>query len=121
MKFTTLGFLTFVLWTTFVLSLLAIPYDAIFAAENERAERYRFREGSAMGTASQDKLEEIQFKQMARIVNPTRHFYTLVLSAGFLAIMRTQRLVGSILLDAIRSSPDATAEALRRAVKAKGP
>jgi hypothetical protein len=119
MKFTTLGFLTVVLWTTFVLSMISIPLGA-WRAENERVDEYTSRmTGGSLYDA--ERREMFYLRKMGRYVGDPSNIYMLVLSAGFLAIMRTQRLVGSILLDAIQSSPDATAEALRRGAKAKTP
>jgi hypothetical protein len=118
MKFTTLGFLTFVLWTTFVLSLISIPLGAWRAQDDEIAEHIARAVGGMRYDA--EHREVFYLKKLARHVSPPSNVYMLVLSAGFLAVMRTQRLVGTILVDAIHSSPDTTAEALRRSVKPKG-
>jgi hypothetical protein len=110
MKFTTLGFLTFVLWTTFTVSLISIPLK-VWMDEYDRIAEYK----SEVAGGTQAGSDARYFWKMARETGPPSNIYMLVLSAGFLAVMRTQRLVGTILLDAIRDSPEATATALRRA------
>ncbi len=45
----------------------------------------------------------------------------LIATGGFLGIIRAIQVSAVSIVDAIQSSPDATAEALRRGVKAKGP
>jgi hypothetical protein len=112
MKFSTLGFLTFVLWTTFVCSLISVPLKP-YIEELDKAAEYR----SQLAGGSLPGSDAMYFTKMARAISPPSNIYMLVLSAGCLAIMRTQRLVGSILLEAIQSSPDATAQAMRRALR----
>jgi hypothetical protein len=46
---------------------------------------------------------------------------SFVLATGFLALFYAVLLGADSIVNAIRSSPDATAEALRRGVKPKGP
>ncbi len=121
MKFTTLGFLTFLLWAVFRFSFLVF-FHAIWLEGIEQTEDYKSHLPGAESYYDARKREDIYLKKLGRTVNPNGYAPVLfVLSGGFLAVMRTQRLVGSILLDAIRSSPDATAEALRRAAKGNGP
>jgi hypothetical protein len=117
MRAMTRGFLTFILWATFVLSTLSTFLTPITTSLQEAAE-YR-TEVTGYGTAR--NRERVGNRRLAREFLPSGISRVLmVLSAGFLLVVAEQRSSSAQLLAAVGGLPAGMAEALRSAVtKAK--
>jgi hypothetical protein len=116
MRPTTLGFLKFVLWTTFALSLVWIPMGA-WIQEADRAAAYgqesvetlrRLRDGSTDTSISDRAREKKYLSNLAAAVNPHPTLVLAVMSAGFLALIRAvENTAGSIHLSGAGVPPAA--------------
>ena len=95
------GFLKFVLWTAFVISLVW-TVAAPWAADQERVAASRAGIAARPGPAD--------------LPSPSSLF-VLIPAAGFLAIIGILERAAEDILLAIQSSPNATAQAMRRAVR----
>jgi hypothetical protein len=113
---TTLGFLKFVLWTTFALSLVWIPMGA-WIAEADRAAAYsqesveafrNLRDGTRDTAISDQAREKKYVSNLAAAVNPHPTLVLAVMSAGFLALIRAvENTAGSIHLSGAAVPPAA--------------
>jgi hypothetical protein len=118
LKYMNVGTLPALLWIILGVSvalMIALPWGE----ENFRAEDYRRSLG---GDHDARDRENWYLRKLANAVNPLGVApITMTLSAGFLAVLRAQRVAATLMLAALQAAPDATAEAIRRTAKAKPP
>jgi len=118
MKDVVVGFYRFILWTCFVLSLVSIPLREHGQQLSETSDYL----ASLAGSNDPREREARYLRRLAHAVNPYGLAPLLmVLSAGFLALIETQRRNAESIIAAITAGPDATAAAIRRAVRPSAP
>ncbi len=98
----------FLLWSTLILST-ALTVASPFVEHSDRVQRSAVGGGDPM----RDLVFELSWKLNTYSGAPT----CFVLAAGFLGILYAVEAAGRQLAAAITASPDATAQAMRRAVR----